>query len=239
MVNASGILAIADSHFTLHLLGPDEADISPEGGEPTQEPIPENLVEDFVDEVADMLEEIAGEYSKNKGWERALVFGFIDGVLALADGSWSDLEDSYYADASNPDFEVVDAALDDIVALFDGSRPWDETAKGYIRSAIARAEEDPAASGRFPWNACAHAFVYGAEAGYQYEWKVIVTPSGNLLLTDEECIEEAAIARASGESGSLIDRLFNMMGIDLDGLAAAIGIEDDDDEGKTEDAESR
>ena len=229
MIDTTAIMALADAHFTPHLLGPNEPDISPNGeGEGTQ-PIPENLAEDFVDEVADMFDDIAEDYSQYKGWQQALVFGFVDGVLALTDESWSTFEDSYYEDAANPDFAAADAAIDQVVADFDGSRPWDEAAKGYIRSAIARTEAKPSASGSFPWTACAHAFIYGAEAAYDCEWKIVVTPAGNLLITDEESIEEAALAQMEGKSGSLLDRVFDMMGINLDELAAAIG-EDDPEE---------
>lgn len=229
MVNPAAVLALADAHFTLHLLGPDEADVSPETGEESTKPLPENLIEDFVDEAAEMIEEIAELYSSEKGWEQAVMFGFTDGVLAVADDSWSTLEDSYFEDAGNADYAQADAAIDTLVQEFDGSRPWDEAAKGYIRSAITRAEAKPAESGSFPWTAAAHAFVYGAEAAYQLEWKVIVTPAGNLLLTDEESIDEAAMAQLESESGSLLDRIFNMIGIDPDELAAVIG-EDDPDE---------
>ena len=44
--------------------------------------------------------------------------------------------------------------------------------------------------------------------------------------TDEESIEEAALAQMEGKSGSLLDRVFDMMGINLDELAAAIGEDD-------------
>ena len=236
MVNLAAILALADAHFTLHLLGPDEADVSPETGEESTKPLPENLVEDFVDEAADMIEEIAGLYSSEKGWERAVMFGFTDGVLAVADDSWSTLEDSYYEDAANEAYAQADETIDAIVQEFDGSRPWDEAAKGYIRSAIVRSDGDPSESGNFPWTAAAHAFVYGAEAAYEYEWKIIVTPAGNLLLTDEDSIDEAAMAQLESGKGSLLDRIFNAIGIDPDELAAAIGEidgnDDDDDDDK-------
>lgn len=231
MIDASNILAIASSHFTLHLLAPGEADVPPEGGEETTTPLPENLVEDFLDEALDMVDEIAELYVDKKGWEKALVFGFTDGVLAVSDGSWSTCEDSYFEDADNPDYAAIDAAIDEIVADFDGSRPWDEATKGYVRKAIARADADPTAMDQDLWTACAHAFVYGAEAAYDLEWKVVVTPAGNLLITDEEAIDDALMAKmaADSNSGSLLDRIFDMVGIDPNELAAALGADDADE----------
>ena len=249
MYNPEAVLALADTHFTLHLLAPGEADVPASNADDAAAPagaadagaaqpdeaaesfLPENLVEDLVDEIIDMLDDIAENYNGNRGWEQALVYGFLDGALAVADGTWSSLEDSYYEDASNPDFADADAAIDDIVAEFEGSRPWDETAKGFVRSAVANAEADPAASGAFPWNANAHAFIYGLEAAYDLEWKFVVTPAHNLLLTDEDCLQEAAAAQLAAQSGgSLLDRVFDMMGIDPDALAEAIDHELGEDE---------
>lgn len=227
MTRESNILALADSHFTLHLLGPDEPDIPPEGGEETTVPLPENLVEDFADEVADMVDEVVDDYAQRTGWERPLVYGFADGVLAVSDGSWSTFEDSYFEDVRNPNFSGVDAEIDRIAADFEGSRPWDEAAKGYVRSAVTRTETDPSVLDQDLWATCAHGFFYGADAAYDQEWKIVVTPAGNLLLTDEDSIAEAAHAQmqmGSG-SGSLMDRLFNLVGIDPDELKAALAEE--------------
>lgn len=236
MVSASRILAIADSHFTPHLLGPGEQDVPPaqpatnEGDaaaanqDNTNKFLPENLVEDFLDEASDMLEELEDTYAQHPKWDQALVFGFVDGVLAAGDDSWSTYEDSYYEDAGNADFKTLDAAISQIDADFDGLRPWDEAAKGYIRKEVKRSGDASAAQDQDLWTMCAHGFIYGADAGYDQEWKVIVTPAGNALVTDEDSITEAALAQIEAESGSgsLLGRVFDMMGIDLNELEAAV-----------------
>ena len=259
MITASQILALADSHFILHLLGPDEEDIAPvsddaeesAAGKPAAEGdlastvsaiLPENLVEDFLDEMLGMFEEVTDLYSDQAGWERALVFGFVDGALAVADDTWSTYEDTYFADAKNPEFAVIDAAIDRIAADFEASRPWDEAVKGYVRTSVAQSDNDSASRDWDLWTACANGFFYGAEAAYDLEWKFVVTPAGNVMLTDEDAIGEAAFAQMTAESeaggGSLIDRVFDMIGIDFGELADAISaLDDGDDEGDGDDAD--
>lgn len=204
--------------------------------------LPENLIEDFLDEAAGMFDDIAESYMGHSGWERALVFGFVDGALAVADDSWSTFEDSYYEDAHTPDehdadYVEIDAGIDEAAGDFEGVRPWDEAAKGYIRAMVARSEGGIASSEPALWVACAHAFMYGADAAYDMEWKFVLTPAGNVMLTDEDAISEAALAQLEMESGkgSLLDRVFDMIGIDLGELAEALGADDDEDEEGEED----
>ena len=261
MITASQILALADSHFILHLLAPGEEDVAPvaEGTEDSAAEdaeslatkddlastvsaiLPENLVEDFLDEALGMFEEVTDLYADQAGWERALVFGFVDGALAVADDTWSTYEDTYFTDAKNAEFAVIDAAIDRMVADFESSRPWDEAVKGYVRTSVAQSDNDPASRDWGLWTACANGFIYGAEAAYDLEWKFVITPAGNVILTDEDAIGEAAFAQMTAESeaggGSLIDRVFDMIGIDFGELADAISALDgeDDEEGEDED----
>ena len=129
MAEKIDILQVVNSHLTLHLLAPGEADIphgnADEAGDtgesgdaaganaacgadqqegtafngaepqPADEFLPENLVEDFVDEISDMLEAEKSRYAKYQRWERPLIIGFLDGVLAVANDTWSELEDLY------------------------------------------------------------------------------------------------------------------------------------------------
>ena len=196
--------------------------------------LPENLVEDFIDEIADMFEEVHDLHSGHAGWENALVFGFVDGALAVANDTWSSYEDSYFESVQGEHdafIDEIDAAIDEIADDFEGERPWDEAAKGYIRSLDERYEGGLASADKAVWATFAHAFMYGADAAYDMEWKFVVTPAGNVMLTDEDSISEAALAQIEAESGpgggSLLGRVFDMMGIDLDELTAAIGDEED------------
>ena len=249
MVDELDIFRIADSHLVLHLLAPDEADIpqsedaqtaDTEPAEPaapanpTQDFLPENLVQDFLDEASDMFDDVEDVYAEASGWEKPLIFGFVDGVLAVSNDTWSALEDSYYENMSDPAFADIDAAIDRLTAEFEGERCWDEAAKGHVRAEVARLETDPATLDAAFWAVYAHGFMFGADAAYDLEWKVIVTPANNVMLTDEDAVNEATLARLQAESGangsSLFDRVLNMIGIDPNELAAALGLDDDEDE---------
>ena len=253
MAEPLDILKIADSHLTLHLLAPDEADIPQadnaqetsdaptEPADQTQSFLPENLVQDFLDEACDMFDDVEDAYGELVGWEKPLVFGFVDGVLAVSNDTWSALEDSYFENMDDPAFGDIDEAIDRLEEDFEGERAWDEAAKGHVRAEAARLEIDPSTLDTAFWTVYAHGFMYGADAAYDLEWKVVVTPANNVLLTDEDAVSEAALARLQAESdangGSLIDRVLNMMGVDPDELAAALDF--DDEEGESEDSDER
>ena len=255
MAKELDILRLADSHLVLHLLAPGEADtpqdedaqMTPDAPsapaapvDPTQEFLPENLVQDFLDEASDMLDEVEDMYAGTTGWEKPLVFGFVDGVLAVSNDIWSTLEDSYFENMNDPAFADIDAAIDQLASDFEGERAWDEAAKGHVRAEAARLEAGLAALDTAFWAAYAHGFIYGADAAYGLEWKVIVTPANNAQLTDEDAVSEAALARLQAESDaggeSLIDRVLNMIGIDSDDLAVAFGLDDEEGEGEDGDA---
>ena len=251
MANDLDILGIADSHLVLHLLAPGEADIPQDEDAQTESDalaapadsaqsfLPENLVQDFLDEANDMIDDVADMYAGATGWEKPLVFGFVDGVLAVSNDTWSTLEDSYCENMGDSAFADIDAAIDQLASDFEGERAWDEAAKGHVRAEAARLEAGLATLDAAFWAAYAHGFMYGADAAYDLEWKVIVTPANNALLTDEDAMGEAALARMQAESDaggeSLIDRVLNMIGIDPDELAVALGLDDEEGEGENGD----
>ena len=235
MMEERDIYEIADLHLVLHLLAPNEADAPQAETEDAQAApsfLPENLVQDFLDEASDMFDDVEDTYANSTGWEKPLIFGFVDGVLAVSNDTWSSLEDAYYENMADAAFADIDAAIDHLAEDFEGERPWDEAAKGHVRAEVARLETDPATLDTAFWAVYAHGFMYGADAAYDLEWKVVVTPANNVLLTDDDAVNEAALARLqaeTGQGGSLIDRVLNMIGVDPDELAAALGIDDEDE----------
>ena len=236
MFDYDALYKVLDSHFVNHLARPGEEEpagedtVEADGGELAPVDLPDNMLEDVLDELDGALEELHDEYGYSLEELTAAAIGFIDGVLAQSNGSYTSYEDAYIEDAGNGAYSVVDAAITSFAEEFDGNRDWGEAAKGYLRH-VAKVD-DGATSGvdGAMWQPQAQGFVYGADACEDYEWKVIQAPNDIIVITDEEAIEDFSMRQleASG-SGNLFDRVFNALGIDLDELKDAFGDDDDDD----------
>ena len=226
---------IVDSHFIKHLVRDDDT-VQAEGNEPIPD-APENMLEDFLGELDEALEDLHKEFDYSPENLSAAVFGFVDGVLACSSGEYSSYEDSYFEDSNNSTFASVDGPISDYAEAFDGNRDWGEAAKGYVRHVIATGETVPETIDDLFWQARAQGFIYGADLCEDYEWKVIQTPEGDVLITDEEAIDEYSMRQleASGGVGGIFGKMFDALGIDMGEFEKALDtIEKSDEESQTE-----
>ena len=246
MFDRDAIYNVLDAHFVNHLVRDGEvvpageaesadagADATGAEGQALALDMPDNMIEDLLDELEDTLEELHGEYDYPPEALGAIAVGFIDGVLAYSNGSYSSFEDAYFEDAQNGAYAAVDEVVTDWAGQFEGNRDWGEAAKGYLRHAVKLDEGEAPEVDEVVLQAQAQGFVYGADLCEDYEWKVIQASSGCVMVTDEDAIEEFSMRQLekSGAGGGLFERVFNALGIDLNELEAALGGVDDDDAG--------
>lgn len=219
---------VLDSHFVKHLVREGEqatADGTAENtGTASPAPdAPDNMLEDLLDELDEVLQEFANQYGRIDGALDMMAIGFIDGVLAQSDGSYSSYEDSYVEDMKNARFSALDKAIAEFSEGFDGNRNWDEAAMGYVRHVDSAGDKPAKNLDDATWQARAIGFIYGADLAEDYEWKIIEDPVGNILVTDEDAIQEySARMLTAASGGSLLNRISDVLGIDLSALESAL-----------------
>ncbi|HAM15778.1 MAG TPA: hypothetical protein DCP91_07965 [Eggerthellaceae bacterium] len=222
MFEYEALYKVVDAHFVNHVLrdGEEETPADADGADaPVPTDAPDNMIEDLLGELDGTLEDLSGECERSNAALNAIAWGFVDGVLAKSNDSYSSYEDAYVEDMRNEAFSEIDDFLTDFSARFEGSRDWGEAAKGYVRHVAESIERPDSEIDSDALKAQGQGFVYGADACEDYEWKLIQTQAGNILVTDEEALEEFSMRQleASG-SGSLFERVFGALGIDLDEL---------------------
>jgi len=221
MFDHDALYRALDSHFVGHLVRSGEEQV----GEDADAPLPDRpdvVLDDLIDELDGVLEELHEEFKQVPNAPVAVAYGFIDGVLAQSDSSYTTYEDSYVADKRNADYAELDQAIDEFSADFDGNRDWSEAAKGYARSVTQGSELERDLNDGL-WRAQAAGFIYGADTSEDYEWKVMQDSAGNILITDEEAIEEYSARQLSANGvGGLFGKISDMLGIDLGELEAAL-----------------
>ena len=218
LMNVSGTASIEGAAGAAGTAG------SADGGD-----FPDNMLDDVLDELDEALEEIHDEFDGSTEAVTAAAIGFIDGVLAQSNGSYTTYEDAYVSDMRNEAYAALDDAVTAFAEDFDGNRDWGEAAKGYMRHATQTDGEVTVDLDKVAWQAQAQGFVYGADLCEDYEWKVIQAPSGGIVVTDEEAIEEFSMRQLQKQGqGGLFERVFNALGIDLDELKEAFeGVDED------------
>ena len=236
MFDRDSIYNVIDSHFVKHLLRPSENPAAIDAAlaaevesvaDGTAEPVPEidvpdNMLDDLLDELDGALEELQGDFDGSLKALTAAAIGFVDGVVAQSNGSYTTYEDEYVEDAKNCTFAAIDKAITGFSAGFDGSRDWGEAAMGYIRRAAKNDGDVPAELDEEACRAQAQGFIYGADTCEDYEWKVIQVGEGSVLITDEEAIEEFHMQKLDDSSpGGLFGKVFDALGIDLKELEEA------------------
>lgn len=237
MFDHDALYRVLDTHFVGHLVREGEARVSEDGQELPD--MPDVMLEDLIDELDAALEELHEEFDGVANAPVAVAYGFIDGVVAQADGSYTSYEDAYVADMRNADYADLDRAIQQFTQEFDGNRDWDEAALGYLREVTKGGDSDRNLEDAF-WLAQAKGFVYGADLSEDYEWKVMVDASGNIIVTDEEAIDDFTMRKLSeeGNGNGLFGKLTDMLGIDLGKLEAALGevVEEEEDAENAENA---
>ena len=219
---------VLDSHFVKHLAREGEQVTTDETTENAgaASPIPDapdNMLEDLLDELDEVLQEFIDQYGRIDGALDMMAIGFIDGVLAQSDGSYSSYEDSYVEDMKNARFAALDKAIAEFSEGFDGNRNWDEAAMGYVRHVDGAGDKPAEDLDNATWQARAIGFIYGADLAEDYEWKIVEDPAGNILVTDEDAIQEYSTRKLVASSGgNLLDRISDVLGIDLGALESAL-----------------
>ena len=249
MFDRDSIYNVIDSHFVKHLLRPDEnpaaidaalaGEAEPEAdGSATPVPdidVPENMLDDLLDELDGALEELQGDFNGSLKALTAAAIGFVDGVVAQSSGSYTTYEDEYVEDAKNSAFANIDKAITGFSAEFDGNRDWGEAAMGYIRQAAKNDGEVPADLNEEACRAQAQGFIYGADTCEDYEWKIIQVGEGSVLITDEEAIEEFQMRQLNDSApGGLFGKVFDALGIDLKELEEALAETAEEEREKTD-----
>lgn len=223
MFDRDAICKVIDSHFGGRLVCDNETEENADG-DVERPDIPESMLDDLLDEIEATLEELSEEREWPPKAFTAIAVGFVDGVLAYSNGTYSSYEDAYVADMKNEAYSTLDAIVDECSADFDGNRDWGEAAKGYLRQAIEASGASPDDADEDMCRAQVKGFIYGADACEDYEWKIVQTSDDRVVVTDEEALEEFTLRQLSGSKsgGGLLGRVFNALGIDLSELEAAI-----------------
>lgn len=236
--------------FRVHLNRPivgidapeEQAVLSGDGVDLTVEPAdaPENLLDEIVEEGCVLVENMCQIYG-GESVPFLATRSYLDGILAVGEKTYTDMEDVYAADRSNAGFAANDAAVDEYARAaaeqFD-SGLFDEAGKGYMRFVRSRmleeggasvpAEEDPS------WQLQGRGYVFGLSWASDEGWMAIARNSDNaVLFTDEESIDEYSSRQASKvmkEKGAdgLLGQLSQMLGVEQGEMEAALGSFDGD-----------
>ena len=222
MFDHDSIYKVLDSHFAAHLIRnrEDEPTLN-DAGEALPD-APESMLDDLIDELDETLEDLHGQYGQAPKALNAIVFGFMDGVVAWSDGSYSTFEDEYIQDMRNARFAEPDAEVAAYLSDYEGNRDWSEAAMGYLRRIAKSLENAQVDDADALLLAQAIGFARGADTAEDYEWKVIQDLAGNIIVTDEEALDEFTFNRMNASGGGLLDKISSALGIDFGELESAL-----------------
>ena len=229
MFDHDSIYKVLDSHFAAHLVRDYEDERAQGSSGETPPDAPESMLDDLIDELDEVLEDLHEQYGQAPKALNAIVFGFMDGVVAWSDGSYSTFEDEYIQDMGNVRFADLDAEIAAYTESFEGNRDWGEAALGYVRHVAVSLENAKVEGADALLLAQAIGFARGADTAEDYEWKVIQDSLGNIIVTDEDALDEFNFNRMNATGGGLLGKISNALEIDLSELESALGGADDED----------